>query len=114
MGEWLAATLGPSYLALGAALGQGHFAAAAQPAAPLEAAPPGAYEAWLRLGPPTYWLSLGPAPEPTEANAWLGQSQLLRELDWQRPRNQFMLHSLRREFDVLLVVRDATPTLALP
>jgi erythromycin esterase-like protein len=117
MGQWLAATLGPGYVALGVALGQGRFMAAspAGPTAPatLEAAPPGAYEAWLRTGPTAFWLPLGHL-ELTEASAWLTQTQLLRDLGYAIARNQFMLHSLRREFDAVLFLQTSSATQPLP
>jgi erythromycin esterase len=117
MGEWLRATLGPGYLALGMVLGQGSFAArntAGQWApAPLAAVRPGSYEAWLRTGPLTFWLGLTKI-ELTDDNAWLFQSQLLHDLDYADAHNQFMLHSLRAEFDAVLFIRDSTPAQLLP
>ena len=121
MGQWLTATLGASYVALGVALGQGSFTAmGAGPPAPgkpapaaLEAAPAGAYEAWLRTGPAAYWLPLGRL-ELTEASAWLTQDQLLRDLGYAASRNQFMLHSLRREFDAVLFLKDSSASQPLP
>ncbi|NML66921.1 erythromycin esterase family protein [Hymenobacter sp. RP-2-7] len=116
MGQWLAATLGAGYVALGTALGQGRFLAggAGPPTpAPLETAPPGAYEAWLRTGPAAYWLPLGHLAL-TEASAWLTQAQLLRDIGYAATRNQFMLHSLHREFDAVLFLKDSSPTQALP
>jgi erythromycin esterase-like protein len=117
LGEWLRATLGPGYLALGVVLEQGSFAArgpAGQWApAPLAAVRPGSYEAWLRTGPPTFWLGLNKL-ELTDDNAWLFQSQLLHDLDYADAHNQFMLHSLRAEFDAVLFIRDSTPAQLLP
>ncbi|MGI4833727.1 MAG: erythromycin esterase family protein [Janthinobacterium lividum] len=116
MGQWLAATLGAGYVALGVALGQGRFTAGGPGGptlAPLASAAPGAYEAWLRTGPAAFWLPLGPL-ELTEANAWLGQAQLLRDIGYPTTRNQFMLHSLRREFDAVLFVRESSATQPLP
>lgn len=117
MGEWLRATLGAGYLALGVVLGQGRFAArspAGQWApATLAAGRPGSYEAWLRTGPPTFWLGLTKL-ELTEDNAWLFQSQLLHDLDYADAHNHFMLHSLRGEFDAVLFIRDSTPAPLLP
>ncbi|MFD1870855.1 erythromycin esterase family protein [Hymenobacter bucti] len=117
MGEWLRATLGAGYLALGVVLGQGRFAAqspAGQWApATLAAVRPGAYEAWLRSGPPAFWLGLSKL-ELTEDNAWLFQSQLLHDLSYADAHNQYMLHSLRAEFDAVLFVRDSTPAPLLP
>jgi erythromycin esterase-like protein len=117
MGEWLRATLGASYLALGVVLGQGRFAArnpAGQWApATLAAVRPGSYEAWLRTGPPTFWLGLTKL-ELTEDNAWLFQSQLLHDLSYADAHNHFMLHSLRGEFDAVLFIRDSTPAPLLP
>jgi erythromycin esterase len=117
MGEWLRATLGASYLALGVVLGQGRFAArnpAGQWApATLAAVRPGSYEAWLRTGPPTFWLGLTKL-ELMEDNAWLFQSQLLHDLGYADAHNHFMLHSLRGEFDAVLFIRDSTPAPLLP
>lgn len=118
MGEWLRATLGPGYAALGLVLGQGRFAAlgpAGQWAStPLAPAPTGTYEAWLRTAPgPAAWLA--PArPELTDDNAWLFQQQLLREVGYRAAHNEFMLHSLRSEFDVVVFWRDSTPAHFLP
>jgi erythromycin esterase-like protein len=117
MGEWLRATLGPSYVALGLVLGQGSYAALGPghwtPAA-LASPGPGTYEAWLRTVPGSAsWLGLGRL-ELTEANAWLFQSQLLRDIGRPAARNQFMLHSLRAEFDAVVFWRDSTPANFLP
>ena len=120
-GEWLRATLGTGYRALGVVLGQGSFAAlgaAAGPAgpwvpAPLAARRPGAYEAWLSTGPPASWLPLA-SLELNDENAWLFQQQLLRDIDRRARRNQYQLHSLRNEFDAVVYLRDSTPTQALP
>jgi erythromycin esterase len=112
MGEWLRATLGPGYLALGMVLGQGSFAAQAPTGrwatASLAAVRPGSYEAWLRTGPATSWLGLNKL-ELTEDNAWLFQSQLLHDIGYADAHNQYMLHSLRGEFDAVLFIRDSTP-----
>ncbi|RZK58008.1 MAG: hypothetical protein EOO59_08795, partial [Hymenobacter sp.] len=117
LGEWLRATLGAGYLALGVVLGQGSFAARDAAGhwapAPLAAVRPGAYEAWLRTGPPTFWLGLTKL-ELTEDNAWLFQSQLLHDLGYADAHNHFMLHSLRGEFDAVLFIRDSTPAQFLP
>ena len=118
MGEWLRATLGPGYAALGLVLGQGRFAAlgpAGQWAsAPLAVAPTGSYEAWLRTTPgPASWLAPGRA-ELTDDNPWLFQQQLLREVGYRAAHNEFMLHSLRSEFDVVVFWRDSTPAHFLP
>jgi erythromycin esterase-like protein len=117
MGEWLRATLGTGYVALGVVLGQGRFAAQEptgrwSPAA-LAAVRPGSYEAWLRAGPPTFWLGLSKL-ELAEDNAWLFQSQLLHDIGYADAHNQFMLHSLRGEFDAVLFIRDSTPAQFLP
>ncbi len=118
MGEWLRATLGPGYIALGLVLGQGSYAALGPngrwtPAA-LASPGPGTYEAWLRTVPGSAsWLGLGRL-ELTDANAWLFQSQLLRDIGRPAARNQFMLHSLRAEFDALVFLRDSTPAKFLP
>ncbi len=118
MGEWLRATLGPGYAALGLVLGQGSFAAlgpAGQWAsAPLAPAPTGTYEAWLRTAPgPASWLAPGRA-ELTDDNTWLFQQQLLREVGYRAAHNEFMLHSLRTEFDVVVFWRESTPAHFLP
>lgn len=118
MGEWLRATLGPGYAALGLVLGQGSFAALGPAgqwqSAPLAPAPTGSYEAWLRTAPgPASWLAPG-RPELTDDNAWLFQQQLLREVGYRAAHNEFMLHSLRSEFDVVVFWRDATPAQFLP
>ncbi|MGI4761784.1 MAG: erythromycin esterase family protein [Janthinobacterium lividum] len=118
MGEWLRATLGPGYTALGLVLGQGSFAALGSAgqwaSAPLAAAPTGSYEAWLRTTPgPASWLAPGRA-ELTDDNTWLFQQQLLREVGYRAARNEFMLHSLRREFDAVVFWRDSTPAHFLP
>jgi len=113
MGEWLRATLGPAYAALGVALGQGSFAAlgpagtwASTPLAPV---PTGTYEAWLRTAPgPASWLALG-RQELVDDNTWLFQPQLLREVGYRAVPNEFMLHYLRSEFDVVVFLRDSTP-----
>lgn len=117
MGEWLRATLGAGYAALGLVLGQGRYAAL-DPAgywrpAPLLTPPPGTYEAWLRTGPPASWLSLSRLAL-TDENAWLFESQLLRDINRAAPRNQFMVHSLRGEFDAVVFLRDSTPAHFLP
>ncbi|TVT41210.1 erythromycin esterase family protein [Hymenobacter setariae] len=112
MGEWLRATLGPAYLALGMLLGQGSFAAQELTGrwapASLAAVRPGSYEAWLRTGPAMSWLGLSKL-ELTEDNAWLFQSQLLHDIGYADAHNQYMLHSLRGEFDAVLFIRDSTP-----
>lgn len=112
MGEWLRATLGTGYIALGLALGQGSYAALDAAGhwrpAPLATPLSGTYEAWLRTGPPASWLRLSRL-ELTDENAWLFQSQLLRDVGWPAARNQFMLHSLRGEFDAVVFLRDSTP-----
>lgn len=118
MGEWLRATFGPAYVALGVVLGQGHFAArgpAGQWAStPLAPTPTGTYEAWLRTAPgPASWLALG-QQELGDDNTWLFQPQLLREVGYQAAHNEFMLHYLRSEFDVVVFLRDATPAHFLP
>jgi erythromycin esterase len=117
MGEWLRATLGSGYTALGMALGQGSFAAQ-NPAgrwapAELAATRPGTYETWLRAGPAAFWLNLRQL-NLTNANAWLFQAQLLRDIGYAEAHNQFMLHSLRTEFDAVLFLRDSTPVRLLP
>jgi erythromycin esterase len=117
MGEWLRATLGPGYLALGLALGQGSFAALGPAgkwgSAPLASPPTGAYEAWLRTGPAASWLAPG-RQELADNNTWLFQQQLLREIGYRAPHNEFMLHSLRSEFDAVVFLRDSTPTQQVP
>ena len=117
MGEWLRATLGPGYRALGLALGQGSFAALGATGqwgpAPLASPPPGTYEAWLRTGPAASWLALSQL-ELTDDNAWLFQQQLLREVGYRAARNEFMLHNLRHEFDAVVFLRAATPVHFLP
>ena len=118
MGEWLRATLGPAYVALGVALGQGSFAAQGPAgrwaSAPLAPAPTGSYEAWLRTAPgPASWLALG-RPELGDDNTWLFQPQLLREVGYRAAHNEFMLHYLRSEFDLLVFLRDSTPAQFLP
>ncbi|MGI4762996.1 MAG: erythromycin esterase family protein [Janthinobacterium lividum] len=117
MGEWLRAALGPGYVALGVVLGQGSFAAMTPAGqwAPtqLAAAQPGSYEAWLRTGPAAFWLPLKKLTL-TETNAWLFQSQLLREIGYGAVHNQFMLHSLRSEFDAVLFLPASTPARHLP
>ncbi len=118
MGEWLRATFGPAYVALGVALGQGQFAALKPTgqwaSAPLTTAPTGTYEAWLRTAPgPASWLAPG-RQELGDDNTWLFQPQLLREVGYRVVRNEFMLHYLRSEFDVLVFLRDSTPARLLP
>jgi len=117
MGEWLRATLGAGYAALGLALGQGSYAALGPAGrwapAPLATPGPGTYEAWLRTGPPASWLSLGRL-ELTDEDAWLFQSQLLRDIGRPTTRNQFMLHGLRSEFDTVVFLRESTPAKFLP
>jgi erythromycin esterase-like protein len=117
MGQWLRVTLGSDYVALGFALGQGNFAAAEPTGrwapAMLATPPTGTYEAWLRTGPPAFWLSLS-RQELTEANAWLYQAQLLREVEHSVVHNEFMLHDLRGEFDAVVFLRDSTPAHFLP
>lgn len=117
MGEWLRATMGAGYLALGVVVGQGRFAALGPtgrwaPAA-LAAVRSGSYEAWLRTGLPTFWLGLNKL-ELADDNAWLFQSQLLHDISYADAHNQYMLHSLRGEFDAVLFIRDSTPTQFLP
>jgi erythromycin esterase len=118
MGEWLRATLGPAYVALGVALGQGQFTglgpAGQWASTPLATAPTGTYEAWLRTVPgAASWLAPG-RPELSDDNTWLFQPQLLREVGYRVARNEFMLHYLRSEFDVLVFLRDSTPARFLP
>jgi erythromycin esterase-like protein len=118
MGEWLRATLGPGYAALGLALGQGRFAALGPAgkwaSTPLATASAGSYEAWLRIAPgAANWLALG-RQELTDDNAWLFQQQLLREVGYRAAHNEFMLHSLRNEFDAIVFWRDSTPVNFLP
>jgi erythromycin esterase-like protein len=117
MGEWLRAAWGPGYVALGVVLGQGSFAARALTGqwapAQLTVAQPGSYEAWLRTNTATFWLALNKLAL-TETNAWLFQSQLLREIGYGAVRNQFMLHSLRSEFDAVLFLPESTPVRQLP
>ncbi|MGI4741395.1 MAG: erythromycin esterase family protein [Janthinobacterium lividum] len=117
MGEWLRATFGSGYVALGVVLGQGSFAARAPSGqwapAHLAAAQPGSYEAWLRTGPGAFWLPLKKLTL-TETNAWLFQNQLLREIGYGAVRNQFMVHSLRSEFDAVLFLPGSTPVRLLP
>lgn len=117
MGQWLRATLGTGYLALGAVLGQGSYAAAGPggkwASAPLAAPRPGAYEAWLNTGPAAFWLPLS-ALALDDDNAWLFQEQLLRDIGPAAARNQYMLHSLRNEFDAVVFLRESTATQPLP
>lgn len=117
MGQWLRATLGAGYAALGLALGQGSFAAVGPTSqwapAKLATPPTGTYEAWLRMGPPAFWLDMGRL-ELTDANAWLFQELLLREVGRSAVRNEFMLHNLRGEFDAAVFLRDSTPAHFLP
>jgi erythromycin esterase-like protein len=118
MGEWLRATLGPAYVALGVALGQGSFAALGPAgkwvSTPLAPAPAGTYEAWLRTAPgPASWLAPG-RQELGDDNTWLFQPQLLREVGYRVAPNEFMLHYLRSELDVVVFLRDSTPAHFLP
>ncbi|MGI4873693.1 MAG: erythromycin esterase family protein [Janthinobacterium lividum] len=111
LGQWLRATYGAGYFALGFALGQGSYTTTTdsghRATSALEAAPPGAYEAWLRNGPPAFLLPLAKL-ELTEANAWILQQQQLRELGNQPTHYQFRLHNLASEFDAVVFLWEST------
>jgi erythromycin esterase-like protein len=117
LGQWLRATHGTNYFALGLALGQGQHtsenASGQRVATPLETAPPGSYEAWLRTGPPAFLVGLTKL-ELGAANAWIFQQQLLRDASTRTVRHQFGLHDLRGEFDAVVFLRDSTPAHFLP
>lgn len=117
LGQWLHATYGAGYVALGLALGQGSYATRSPSGqlapTPLAAAPTGAYEAWLRTGPPAFYMGLNKL-ELQDANAWLFQQQLLRDADWRATPYPFKLHNLRNEFDAVLFLRDSTPARPVP
>jgi erythromycin esterase len=117
LGQWLHATYGAGYVALGLAVGQGSYATRSPSgqlvATPLAPAPNGAYEAWLRTGPAAFYLALNKL-ELQDANGWLFQQQLLRDADWRATPYPFRLHSLRNEFDAVLYWRDSTPVRLLP
>jgi erythromycin esterase-like protein len=111
MGEWLKASLGSGYLALGMAFGQGSYAAegpssfyeaAAQPA------PAGAYEAWFQASRlPAFVLDMRPL-ELHDANAWLFQQQLFRDIGIKEAPRNFVQHELHSEFDAVLFIRSST------
>ncbi|MGI4737411.1 MAG: erythromycin esterase family protein [Janthinobacterium lividum] len=117
LGQWLRATHGTNYFALGLALGQGQYTSEnandQRVATPLETAPPGSYEAWLRTGPPAFLVGLTKL-ELGAANAWIFQQQLLRDVSTLTVRHQFGLHDLRGEFDAVVFLRDSTPAHFLP
>jgi erythromycin esterase len=117
LGQWLRATYSAGYVALGLAVGQGTYAtrnpSGQLAATPLAPAPTGAYEAWLRTGPPAFYLALNKL-ELQDANGWLFQQQLLRDADWRATPYPFKLHSLRNEFDAVLFLRDSTPVRPVP
>jgi erythromycin esterase-like protein len=117
LGQWLRATYSTSYFALGLALGQGQYTSESvsgqRAATPLETAPPGSYEAWLRTGSPAFLVGLTKL-ELSAANAWLFQQQLLRDASTRAVRHQFGLHDLRGEFDAAVFLRDSTPAHFLP
>jgi erythromycin esterase-like protein len=105
MGQWLAGSLGPSYVALGFAFGQGQYAAEGSAdtfyTASAQAAPPGSYEAWFATQPAAFLLDLR-RPVLNEANAWLFQQQLFREVGRREQVRNFRPHYLRTEFDGVL------------
>jgi erythromycin esterase len=117
LGQWLHATYGAGYVALALAVGQGSYATRTTTGllvpTPLALAPAGTYEAWLRTGPPAFYLPLNKL-ELQNANAWLFQQQLLRDADWRATVYPFKLHNLRNEFDAIVFLRDSTPARALP
>lgn len=117
LGQWLRATYGTGYFALGLALGQGRYAAENSnglfaPVA-LETAANDAYEAWLRTGPPAFLLGLNQL-ELLDANGWLFQQQLLRDAGPRATAHQFGLHDLRGEFDAVVFLRESTVARPLP
>ena len=105
MGQWLAGSLGPGYVALGFAFGQGQYAAEGSAGtfytATAQAAPPGSYEAWFATQPAAFLLDLR-RPVLTEASAWLFQQQLFREVGRREQVRNFRPHHLRTEFDGVL------------
>jgi erythromycin esterase len=117
LGQWLHATYGTGYVALALIVGQGSYATRTASgqlvAAPLVSAPTGAYEAWLRTGPPAFYLALNKL-ELQGANSWLFQQQLLRDADWRATAYPFKLHSLHPDFDAIFFLRDSTPMRPAP
>ncbi|MDO7851208.1 erythromycin esterase family protein [Hymenobacter convexus] len=112
MGQWLRQGFGKGYFALGFAFGQGSYAAEGGAGsfypATAQAPPPGAYEAWFQATGTSFLLDLR-RPALEEANAWLFQHQLFRDVGIQEQPRNFRPHDLRGEFDALLYLKNSTP-----
>jgi erythromycin esterase len=104
LGQWLRATFGPAYFAVGCTFHQGTYQAGGEGLAASQASYPGTVEAWLHAtGLPAALLPLR-AMQLRDDNAWLFQSQLLRDIRQPAPAQDFHLHQPRLEFDALLFV----------
>lgn len=103
LGQWLRATFGPAYVAVGCIFHQGTYRAGSD-LATAQASYPGTVEVWLHAtGLPAALLPLRPL-KLNDDNAWLFQSQLLRDIRQPAPAQDFHLHQPRLEFDALLFV----------
>jgi erythromycin esterase len=104
LGQWLRTTYGPAYFAVGCTFHQGTYRAGGAGLATAQASYPGTVEAWLHAtGLPAALLPLRPL-KLSDDNAWLFQSQLLRDIRQPAPAQDFHLHQPRLEFDALLFV----------
>jgi erythromycin esterase len=104
LGQWLRTTFGPAYFAVGCTFHQGIYRAGGEDLATAQASYPGTVEAWLHVtGLPAALLPMRPL-KLNDDNAWLFQSQLLRDIRQPAPAQDFHLHQPRLEFDALLFV----------
>jgi erythromycin esterase len=104
LGQWLRTTFGPAYFAVGCTFHQGTYRAGGEGLATAQASYPGTVEAWLHAaGLPAALLPMR-SLKLNDDNAWLFQSQLLRDIRQPAPAQDFHLHQPRLEFDALLFV----------
>jgi erythromycin esterase-like protein len=112
MGQWLRSSFGTGYLALGFAFGQGSYSTEGAGGtfypATAQVAPTGAYEAWFQTAGSAFLLDLR-RPALVDANAWLFQQQLFRDIGIQEQPRNFRMHALRDEFDAVLYLQNSTP-----
>lgn len=111
LGQWLRATYGTAYVALGLTFAQGEYlaegatgfyAARAQPAGP------GTYEAYFRAtNAPGLVLDLRPL-QLQPATAWLFRNLRLRDIGIRENTQNFLPHNVRQEFDALIYWQNAS------
>jgi erythromycin esterase len=106
LGEWLRATFGASYVALGITFAQGTYRAGSRGLVTAQAPYPSTVEAWLHAtGLLAGLLPLRPVALHDET-AWLFQKQLFRDIRQSSPAQDFHLHQPHLEFDALLFVNE--------